>query len=65
MKTSSLCRLLVVPYSALKEICHNFTADHRVLCQNLIKKLERIKPINESDSDQQQRAVMEVSQQAS
>ena len=65
MKTTSLCRLLVVPHSALKEICQNFMADYRVLCQNLIRKLERINAIDDNDLEYQQRSVMEVSQASS
>ena len=62
IKTTSLSRLLVVPHSALKDICQHFMADYSMMCQNLISKLEGIKALNDADREHQQRAVMEVIQ---
>eukprot|EP00192_Tetraselmis_astigmatica_P009468 CAMPEP_0117659060 /NCGR_PEP_ID=MMETSP0804-20121206/6221_1 /TAXON_ID=1074897 /ORGANISM="Tetraselmis astigmatica, Strain CCMP880" /LENGTH=843 /DNA_ID=CAMNT_0005465673 /DNA_START=755 /DNA_END=3286 /DNA_ORIENTATION=+ len=50
VKAKTLVKVLVIHIDSIKRICDEYKQDHRVVCMNLAKRLEKYKPKNELEA---------------
>eukprot|EP00873_Tetraselmis_striata_P042344 jgi/Tetstr1/462608/TSEL_007593.t1 len=60
VRSTALCRVLVVPFAEMKSICIQHQPDYRQACKNLIMKLDNFTPHNEQEGQSIKDTIQQV-----